>query len=164
MYNGMGEDNKKWKYIVGEIHAIIEYSTMTGVGLYQIPIMWKHVIIVESTRWSALYNVTCAIISLNDCLFRATKRSVSRSFRLRRRMDVALANSLSITTGRVMRGRPSQPRFCRWKYAVMLTCAGVASGRRRIWPNSFHRALLLRTDIGSALQRVYRSVLVIISG
>ena len=108
MYNGMGEDNKKRKYIVGEIHAIIEYSTMTGVGLYQIPIMWKYVIIVESTRWSALYNVTCAIISLNDCLFRATKRSVSRSFRLRRRMDVALANSLSITTGRVMRGRPSQ--------------------------------------------------------
>ena len=36
--------------IVGEIHAIIEYSTMTGVGLYQIPIMWKYVIIVESTR------------------------------------------------------------------------------------------------------------------
>ena len=33
MYNGMGEDNQKWKYIVGEIHAIIEYSTMTGVGL-----------------------------------------------------------------------------------------------------------------------------------
>ena len=25
-------------------------------------------IIVETTRWSAFYNVTCAIISLNDCL------------------------------------------------------------------------------------------------
>ena len=33
MYNGMGEDNKNKKYIVLEIHAIIEYSTMTGSGV-----------------------------------------------------------------------------------------------------------------------------------
>ena len=68
MYNGMGEDNKKWKYNYcwGKSTLLSNIQTMTGVGLYQIPIMWKYVIIVESTRWSALYNVTCAIISLND--------------------------------------------------------------------------------------------------